>query len=221
MQSQQKQGPSMLTTLKNKLLDFIFPKPAISVEKFQFAKLDTLDPSPHLKKNPSKHPQTPRTQKPLSEPIPDEVIGFCQKKIEELLTLCDIQGVLSFDKQEDGELLFDISESQDSGRLIGKDGNTLEAFQTLLKAFVFKQFSRSIRIRLDVANYRKKRIDSLKGQALKLSDGLTQKGNRGEMKTLSPEDRRIIHELFEKNKQFRTFSVGDGFYRKVIIERRI
>ena len=34
---------------------------------------------------------------------------------------------------------------------------------------------------------------------------------------LGPEDRRIVHSLLEKDKQIGTYSIGKGFYKKVVI----
>ncbi len=152
--------------------------------------------------------------------ISEDVVLFCQSKLKEVLTLSGFDGDVVLEKQENGRLLYTISDSQDSGRIIGKDGATLEAYQVLLRAMVFKKYGHPIRVGLDVGNYRQKRQDALKEQAIRLSQSLDVKGKKAELKSMSPEERRMIHHLFQQDKQIRSYSVGDGFYRRVILERR-
>ena len=45
--------------------------------------------------------------------------------------------------------------------LIGKDGKNLSAIQTIIKQAVFRKFNRSIKVSVDIANYKNKKINSL------------------------------------------------------------
>ena len=46
--------------------------------------------------------------------------------------------------------------------LIGKDGKNLSAIQTIIKQSIFKKFNRNVKVTVDIANYKNKKIRNLK-----------------------------------------------------------
>jgi predicted RNA-binding protein Jag len=153
-------------------------------------------------------------------PIPLEVITYTQEKMAELLSLSGYGGVLELTLSTPEKLCFNIGQCEDVGRVIGKDGATLEAYQILLRAFIFKKFGLNPRISLDIESYRKKREDMLKFQALKAAKMVAIKGKKMDLKPMNPEERRLIHSMFQYDKKIRSYSVGDGLYRHIVLERR-
>ena len=151
---------------------------------------------------------------------PSELSLFGKDKLEELLRLTKFGGhVLVMDHSPE-KLFLDIVDSDDTGRIIGKDGATLEAIQTLLRGFIYKKFGTSVRVTIDIGDYRKKKEEILQAQALRTAKNVLQKGLRVELKSMKSEERRLIHTLFQDDQTIRSFSIGDGNQRRVVLEQR-
>jgi spoIIIJ-associated protein len=101
--------------------------------------------------------------------------------------------------------------------LIGKDGETLEALQYLLRLAIAKHYKQAAKILIDINGYREKRKKALTVMAKRLADRVKRTGKRQKTDPLNPYERRIIHTLFKHNKNITTKSEGDGHVKKVVI----
>ncbi len=151
--------------------------------------------------------------------LTDEMVDNCAdlgltalKKILEYLT-DDVQ--ITLEKTHD-KLLFRI-EGGNSSMLIGKRGQNLEAIQYIIDKIVNKNITKHIRVQVDVAGYTEKRKENL----IKMAERLAQKTKRtGKPSTVGPmnaQDRRIIHITLKNFRGVRTQSIGEGYYRKLMI----
>jgi spoIIIJ-associated protein len=121
--------------------------------------------------------------------------------------------------EEEESISLDIK-STESGIIIGRRGETLDALQYLTSLVVNKDCEEYKRITLDIENYRQKREQTL----LKLAERLAQRVVRNRksisLEPMNPYERRIIHSALQNNKNVKTFSVGDEPNRKVVIALR-
>ena len=101
--------------------------------------------------------------------------------------------------------------------LIGRKGQTLEAMQYLVDKAVNKQCGKGFRIVVDVEGYLETRQSELKEIANRLADKAKRTGKPSTMNRMNAHDRRIVHLALKSNKAVRTQSVGDGYYRKLMI----
>jgi len=76
---------------------------------------------------------------------------------------------------KEGELHLEVK-SDEGGILIGKHGRTLESLQILINRMVNKQVKKPVRIILDIADYKKRRADSLKKMAGRLGENVKRTG---------------------------------------------
>jgi spoIIIJ-associated protein len=101
--------------------------------------------------------------------------------------------------------------------LIGKDGETLEALQYILRLAIAKHYKQAAKILVDINGYREKRKKALTIMAKRLADRVRRTGRRQKTDPLNPYERRIIHTLFKHNKNISTKSEGEGHVKKVVI----
>jgi spoIIIJ-associated protein len=120
---------------------------------------------------------------------------------------------------EAGGPVIDLS-GEDSGLLIGRRGQTLQALQFLVTLIVRKQLGEDVRVVLDVENYRQRRETSLKDMATKVAERVAQTNRSITLEPMSPADRRIIHTSLSEHPDVRTESAGEGENRKVTIMPR-
>lgn len=118
--------------------------------------------------------------------------------------------------QKNGRVTFNV-EGGNSALLIGKRGQTLEAMQYLIEKIVNKQNDARIRVLVDVGGYLSARKSNLQRLATKMADKAQKTNKPVTIGQMNAYDRRIVH-LHLKDKQgVRTQSIGEGYYRKLVI----
>ena len=118
--------------------------------------------------------------------------------------------------QQRGRLLFSIS-GGDSGVLIGKRGQTLEAIQYLLEKMINKKSTNRIRVLVDVEGYLDKRKNNLKLMASRMAEKAKRTKKPVTIGQMNAHDRRIVHIHLKDESGVRTQSLGEGYYRKLMI----
>ena len=117
---------------------------------------------------------------------------------------------------KDGNLYLEVK-SDEGGILIGKHGRTLESLQILINRMVNKQVKKPVRIVLDIAGYKKRRVDSLEKMASRLGENAKRTGKGITVGPFSAHDRRIIHITLKEDPSLKTESLGEGEWKKIKI----
>ena len=166
-------------------------------------------------------PTIPRPEPEPDQPpiFSDEVAEYARQSLQDILDL-GFGGKVVVAQKSGDRLGLDIVDATDLGRLIGKDGMTLDALQTLVRAFIYKKFGISLRISVDSGDYKRRRDDQLYTQAMKAVNTVLTKGTRASLRPMNASERRYIHTLFQDDARVKTFSVGDGNYRHIVIEKK-
>ena len=102
--------------------------------------------------------------------------------------------------------------------LIGKNGQTLKALETLVKNKVKQDWGFSPKIILDVENYKERRIDNLERLAIKVAKEVRATKVDAELENMNSFERRIIHNKLTNFKGVATESVGVEPNRHVVIK---
>jgi len=142
-----------------------------------------------------------------------DIAAFTKASLEELLLLAGMGGKVTVYEDTEETLSLEIENTEDTGRIIGKNGNTLEAFQILLKAFIQRKFGKRISLILDTNHYRKRYEEKLEQNAKKLAQRVLADQKTYRMRPMPTQDRRTIHILFENDPQIMSHSSGQGDYR--------
>ena len=102
--------------------------------------------------------------------------------------------------------------------LIGKNGQTLKALETLVKNKIKLEWGFSPKIILDVENYKERRIDNLERLAIKVAKEVRDTKVDAELENMNSYERRIIHNKLTNFKGVATESVGVEPNRHVVIK---
>ncbi|QFG01038.1 protein jag [Psychrobacillus glaciei] len=125
---------------------------------------------------------------------------------------------LSITQKKDGKFVYLHLNSKKAALLIGKRGQTLNAFESLSQ-LVANKFSNSfIIIKLDVGNYRERRQESLEQLAERMADKAVRTGIKVEFEPMSSFERKIIHNALSVRVDIETYSVGTDPNRYLVIE---
>jgi spoIIIJ-associated protein len=117
---------------------------------------------------------------------------------------------------ESGGPIIDLA-GEDSGLLIGRRGQTLQALQFMVNLIVRKQFD-GVRVVLDVENYRHRRELQLREMATTIAKRVAETSRSITLEPMPPADRRIIHTSLTDHPGVSTESTGEGEGRKVTIK---
>lgn len=108
--------------------------------------------------------------------------------------------------------------SNNNSILIGKNGQTLKALETLLKAKINNDWHVHPKVVLDVENYKEKRIRYLERLALKVAKEVRETKTDAILENMNSYERRIIHNKLAKFKGVSTVSEGEEPNRHIIIK---
>ncbi len=106
----------------------------------------------------------------------------------------------------------------DSGTVIGKRGQTLDAIQYLASLVANKGENGYIRVVIDAEGYRGKREVTLEKLANRLADKAVRTGKTVRLEPMNPYERKVIHTALQKRQEVTTRSEGEEPFRRVVIE---
>ena len=119
---------------------------------------------------------------------------------------------------EDGSLL-DVK-TDDSGRLIGRQGQTLADLQYITNRLLFQQDPSVPKITVDVSGYRAQAREALVKKAKEAAEKVRRWGDVVELEPLNAFDRRIVHQALKDDPGVETHSVEvEGTEKKAILLR--
>ncbi|WP_054033919.1 RNA-binding cell elongation regulator Jag/EloR [Desulfatitalea tepidiphila] len=140
----------------------------------------------------------------------------CGKQALQRIVDAISEGATITAEHKNHRIIFKI-EGGNSGLLIGKRGQTLEAIQYLIEKIVNKNNDNRLRVLVDVEGYLDTRQSNLKRMATKMAEKAQKINKPVTIGQMNAYDRRIVHLHLKDNQAVRTQSVGDGNYRKLII----
>ena len=118
--------------------------------------------------------------------------------------------------ETDDTIILSIT-GNESGLLIGRRGQNLDALQYILNKSVNKADSERKMIVVDSEEYRKRREESLLGMADRIREKVKKTQKPLSLSHMNAHDRRIIHLALQEDEELITKSRGEGEYRKVIV----
>src|SRR5512145_565779 len=138
--------------------------------------------------------------------------------LETLLNLLGFPATVEEHILEDG-LLLDVK-TEDSGRLIGRQGQTLSDLQYITNRLLFQQDQNAPKAMVDVGGYRAAARDALVKKAKDAAEKVRRWGDVVELEPLSAFDRRIVHQALRDDPSIETHSVEvEGTEKKAILLR--
>jgi len=149
------------------------------------------------------------------DPSEDGKAELALEMVQEILKRMDLDVHVQV-RDDDEEVVLDLS-GEDTGRVIGKKGQTLDALQFLVNKIVNRFPEGRRHIVLDSGDYRERRESGLASLARREAKRAVQQSRIITLKPMSPRDRRVIHLSLAKFPGVSTRSDGQGSERRVRI----
>jgi len=136
--------------------------------------------------------------------------------IEELIQKIGISARVHIAYREDRKLGLDV-ETDDSGIIIGKRGQTLEALQLIINIVAGRRKDSNTRVIVDTQNYRVRREQNLIHIAEQAAEQVRSTRRSKLLEAMNPFERRLVHTALSNAGDVETLSEGDGLYKRIRI----
>lgn len=125
---------------------------------------------------------------------------------------------VNFETSKENDTYYITMHSNNNSALIGKNGKTLSALETLVKNKVNIEWGFYPKVVLDIENYKEKRIAALERMAVKIAKEVRETKVDAALENMNSYERRIIHNKLANFKGVSTESVGTEPERHIIIK---
>ncbi len=159
-------------------------------------------------------PATPRTDAPTA-PADPRTLERAREVLQELITLIGSEAKVEISDGAEGPSL--AITGDETGVLIGRRGQTLDALEYMVNRIVSRDDEHATRIGIDSQNYRARRREALTALAHRLAEQARRRRKPVTLNPMSPRDRRIVHLALQDAPSLTTRSLGNGYFRKLVI----
>jgi spoIIIJ-associated protein len=185
----------------------VVPKPDVVIEEVaeHQAPLGRLEPSKARER---------RTYEPTEQD--SEVF---RRVVVELLESLEVEYKVEYAHEDYQRAFIEVGED-DAGLLIGKRGSGIDALETLMSRMTSHQCEHAVPVQADVNEYRKRREEELREDALVRARRVLETGKDDQFQPMSARDRRVVHLAVQSlGDELTTYSVGDGGEKTVVLRR--
>ncbi|MEU3721210.1 R3H domain-containing nucleic acid-binding protein [Streptomyces sp. NPDC031705] len=116
--------------------------------------------------------------------------------LEGLLDIADLDGDIDMDVEADRAAVSIVSDSssRDLMKLVGRDGEVLEALQELTRLAVHRETGDRSRLMLDIAGFRAKKREELAALGAKAAADVKASGEALKLAPMTPFERKVVHD---------------------------
>jgi spoIIIJ-associated protein len=141
-----------------------------------------------------------------------------KETLEKILTSLGFPATVEEHQLEEGVLL-DVK-TDDAGRLIGRQGQTLSDLQYITNRILFQQNTSAPKIMVDVGGYRAQAREALVKKAKDAAEKVRRWGDAVELEPMTAFDRRVVHQALKDDPDVETHSAEvEGTDKKAILLR--
>jgi spoIIIJ-associated protein len=171
-------------------------------------------------REPRKEPAPVAPRAEVSADMHDAVLDRTEAIISRLLYLMGLQAQVSAhygEAREDRRPIMVDIRGGDLGILIGRRGETLDAFQFVSALMVGKETGQFVHLVVDVEGHRDRRERQLRQLAQRMAEQVIKTGRKLTLEPMRAAERRVIHLELRDHPAVMTQSAGEEPHRKVTI----
>lgn len=117
----------------------------------------------------------------------------------------------------DGEYFHINLNTENNAILIGKNGQTLQAMNTVLKSAVSSEFKRRVGVLIDINGYKEEKYQKVCSLAQRVAKTVQRTKTTAVLDPMPADERKAIHNCLSNMKYISTVSEGEGNQRRLKI----
>lgn len=146
----------------------------------------------------------------------NDIIDYTKELINEITKLMELNVNLEVRRREENITIKIFSDH--NAVLIGKNGYTIQALQTIIRQIIYNEINYNLSIILDVENYKEKKIKNIEYLAKKTAREVAKTKIEAKLDSMNSYERRIVHSILADDKYVYTESIGEEPDRCVVIK---
>lgn len=145
-------------------------------------------------------------------------IAVVKELLEHMRIKANVEGRIGVQELGSNQpcILIDIK-GDDLSYLIGRQSETLNAFQYITSLIVGRENGHWVPLQIDIQGYRARRERQLRQMSVRMADQVAKSGRKISLEPMPGPERRIIHMLLRDRSDVYTESTGEEPNRKVVI----
>ncbi len=137
--------------------------------------------------------------------------------LEGLLDIADLDGDIDMDVEGDRAAVSIVGDSgRDLQKLVGREGEVLEALQELTRLAVHRETGDRSRLMLDIAGFRARKRAELAELGTKAAEEAKGSGEPVKLRPMTPFERKVVHDAVAAA-GLRSESEGEEPQRRVVV----
>ncbi len=194
------------------------PKPVPAKKAESAPKAKDAKPRRTEKKPEEKAPLAPRkVETGDHDPVLDTTESIVSRLIHHLGMEAQVSAHYDESSTEDRRTIQVDVRGDDLSALIGRQAETLNAFQYVASLIVGKETQQWVQLVVDVEGYRSRRDKQVRQIALRMVDQVIKTGRKASLEPMTASERRSIHIELRDHPAVTTESTGEDPHRKVVI----
>ncbi|MEI3401242.1 MAG: RNA-binding cell elongation regulator Jag/EloR [Clostridia bacterium] len=141
-----------------------------------------------------------------------------EKFLEEFVQKLNNEATYKVEIKE--KCLYVTINGKNMGNLIGYRGEALYALENILKAMANQNSENRVIVRLDIENYKEKRIKTLQEFVSKKAKIVEKTGKMITLEPMQAYERKVIHSFLQDNPNVETRSIGQDPRRRIVISKK-
>ena len=146
----------------------------------------------------------------------NDIINYTKEVINEITKLMGLTVNLEVRRREENITIKIFSNH--NAVLIGKNGYTIQALQTIVRQIIYNEINTNISNILDLENYKEKKIKNIEYLAKKTAREVAKTKVEAKLDSMNSYERRIVHSILSEDKYVYTESIGEEPNRCVVIK---
>jgi spoIIIJ-associated protein len=146
----------------------------------------------------------------------DDVIKFVKNYFNEVSKMMNID--IKSEVKEKDDVIVVVLVTSNNSIIIGKEGRTLNSLQMVLKQAIKVNTDFNIKLNIDVANYKNKKIKNIEYEVRKIVKEVLNSKIEAKLDPMNSYERRLVHTIVSEYKELSTESQGENPERYVIIK---
>ncbi len=147
----------------------------------------------------------------------DDVLNFTKEYITNLLGASELQAEIEISVDDD-LIHVNMTSDVDASKIIGKNGETLKAFNELTRSALYNKFDKHYRVLLNINNYKDQKYEKIVSLAMRVAKTVERTKITADLSPMTSDERRMIHNALADNVHIKTISVGTGKDRHITIQ---
>lgn len=152
------------------------------------------------------------------------VEAYCKADIKEFIFnylgefFTELNQEVSIEIVEEQEGYKVILDAENNAIIIGKNGQTLQAMNVVLRGAVNSAFRKRVNVLIDVNNYKEDRYAKVKSIAKRVARNVQKTKIDAALDPMPNDERKVIHQFLSEMNNIKTESEGEGPRRHLVIK---